>query len=240
MSLRLIKALFKPAKPRITEKEKQTSLIRSAEKKEKRIISGTPIEDGFHTEKARGLPILIYKYYYAHKYFLNRLIDVNMVSRLRKGANMLSIGTGPGHLERTLLTFSVPAKNIDIADIKLHSHIENSPFRKFEFDMSKQWPDFQRKYDYILFPESIQYYSQNTTNYGEYIDGMLKVIKQAHNNLNKNGEIRIVVNTNNDQLDIKWWINFWKILSVQSKQVLSKSTWKIDPKTKTIIIKRLD
>jgi len=238
MSLRLIKALFRPAKPKITSEQKQASLIRAVERKEKKIITGMPIEDGYHTynRPLGDIPVIVWKFYYAHKYFQNKMIDANMVSRLRKGASLLSVGTGPGHLERTLLAFSVPANNIDVADVKLHEHLENTTFTKYNFDAGNDWPTLRKKYDYIVFPESIQYAMDTKLSPIKGIQKMTKIIKSAYDNLNNNGEIRISLWVPKDTLD--FWIKFWNMTKANVNSILPNLKWEIEPNLKTIIIRK--
>ncbi len=84
------------------------------------------------------------------------LINPLIVGKLRKGAKLLSLGCGNCHLERTLLTFSIPPEQMTITDLELTDLARKTPFRKFQFDFTKpkDWPDFKTHFNYIFFPES--------------------------------------------------------------------------------------
>ncbi len=94
--------------------------------------------------------------YFTPKYFIdNGTIDRDLVTRMRHGAKLLTVGSGPAMLERTLLGFSIPIENIHLADLELHDAVANYSFPKHKFDMTKPWPDLKQKFDFIIFPESI-------------------------------------------------------------------------------------
>jgi hypothetical protein len=175
----------------------QASLVKSVLKKEQKITSGTIHEarilnadrKWYTTNKTSHSQNDIF--HFAHHFFENKIIDHTMITKLRKGAKMLSVGTGAGHLERTLLRFSVPIENIDVADIKLHPDIQKTRFKKIQFDLTKKWPETEQ-YDYIIFPESLSCatYDEHKGVYSES-NGQF-ALQQAYDKLRPGGEIRVL------------------------------------------------
>jgi len=194
MSLRLFKAL-KKSKPQLSDKI--DSLERALDRKSPRFITGEKVNQKLYRTRERYPSGDSFLYYYSKKYFKNKIITPEMISKLRKGAKMLSVGVGPALLERTLLAFSIPYENIDVADLELHPRIKKYPFKRYEFDMSKEWPQ-TAKYDYIIFPDSFQYgmskriygfFGGTRREYYEHIG--VEILNQAYTRLNPGGEIRI-------------------------------------------------
>lgn len=97
-----------------------------------------------------------YFYFPGSHFFEYGAIDGQMVDSLRCGAKMLSVGSGDGHLERLLRDgFGVSSENIVVSDIVVDPALKGEDFDYFQFDMLGEWPDFNEKFDYILFPESL-------------------------------------------------------------------------------------
>ncbi len=97
-----------------------------------------------------------YAYFSALWYIESKIITPDMITSLQKDATMLSVGSGEAHLERLLTAgFNIPTKNITTSDLYLNEKIEQVGFQHYIFDMTKQWPSFNQKFDYILFPESL-------------------------------------------------------------------------------------
>lgn len=193
--------------PRVSPERRNIDLTRKVERKQKQIwdkkITDEVLYD-IHNRKTKSV------FFTAKWYLENGILDSTMLTGLRKSKRMLSVGAGPGILEKTLLALSVPSENIDVTDIKLHPDIKRTRFRKFQFDMTKKWPDLDRKYDYILFPESfcfekISLSEEEKESYNEYFRGkkknvsmettraklVLEIIKNAVTNLNPDGQIRM-------------------------------------------------
>jgi len=120
-----------------------------------------------------------YFYFSAPLYFKDGFVDAQMLSRLQNGARMLSIGVGEGHLERLLaIGFGIPQKQIVIADYpRFHPKIRGLGFPEYIFNMTKEWSKFDNKFDYILFPESLNI---ATLNYGkEMCDRFFEDVKRT-------------------------------------------------------------
>ncbi len=193
--------------PRISPERRNSDLTRKVERIQKKIWD-KKIQDGelYDVNSKRQ-----YSSFTAKWYLKQGILDSSMVTGLRKGKKMLSVGVGPGILEKTLLALSVPPENIDVTDITLRPEIQKSPFRKFEFDLTEEWPNFGRKYDYVLFPESLciekllRVSEEENEDYLKYLrenkkdislrtfraELVLEIIKNAAKNLNPDGQIRI-------------------------------------------------
>ncbi len=97
-----------------------------------------------------------YIYFSALWYIESEIITPDMVASLQQDATMLSVGCGEGHLERLLHKgFNIPKKNISTSDLYLDQKINQAGFQHYIFDLTKSWPNFNQKFDYILFPESL-------------------------------------------------------------------------------------
>ena len=98
-----------------------------------------------------------YIYFSGPLYLKEGFVDAQMINRLQGGARMLSVGAGEGHLERLLnLGFHVPKSRIAVTDYpSIHPRLNGSGFKKYVFDMTKEWSEFKGKFDYVLFPESL-------------------------------------------------------------------------------------
>lgn len=132
---------FKNQKGLIEEARGRSSKVFSAEENH---------NDAYNPSLGRN-----YFYFPGILYFERGTITTDMVQRLREGASMLSVGSGDGHLERLLSEgFEIPKKNIVVSDIELDPFL-SSDFESYTFDMTGDWPDFGRKFDYVLFPESL-------------------------------------------------------------------------------------
>jgi hypothetical protein len=85
------------------------------------------------------------------------VLTKKFVRKLQNNGNMLSVGCGPAYLEQFLVkAYDVPAKNITLCD-KFGTDVIDIPknFEFIQFDMYNQWPEFNKQFDYIIFPESI-------------------------------------------------------------------------------------
>lgn len=97
-----------------------------------------------------------YFYFPAVSYFQSGTITPDMIEKLQSGGNMLSVGSGDGSLEKLISKgFKVPKDRIVVSDIKFDPKIKEHGFKAYQFDMLKDWPNFNEKFDYILFPESL-------------------------------------------------------------------------------------
>jgi hypothetical protein len=129
------------------------------------------------------------------------------------GSKMLSVGAGPGYLERLLLKFGINPDQIVVADKDPTDLPQELPRR--EFDMTKPWPaDLSSggAYCLIVFPESRQFGDQQELEalrasmeaedpdvmiedkdvYRElYLRGMYRLIAHALPHLDPSGKITI-------------------------------------------------
>jgi len=84
------------------------------------------------------------------------LVTTQLIRNLQDGKNLLSVGTGEGHLERLLVEgFQIPKERIQIADKEIFEKVTHFGFKIHKFDMTEPWPDLNFKYDHIIFPEAL-------------------------------------------------------------------------------------
>ena len=138
----------------------QEKLTTLAVQKMKEVFPEEDWQESTYVRKANGAICEAdsrYIYFSAPSYFKDEFVDAKMINKLQKGASMLSVGVGEGHLERLLsLGFQIPKNQITITDYpSVHPKIKESGFKEYVFDMTKEWPDFKENFDYVLFPESL-------------------------------------------------------------------------------------
>ncbi len=164
--------------------ETQEELIREAKR-----LSALVFSEG-ENHKEVYLPKFKPNYFYfpAISYFENESITPEMIKKLQSRGNLLSVGSGDGHLERLITEgFNVSKKRIVLSDIELDPGLEKRNFRTCEFDMTKPWPDFQEKFDYIFFPQSLGVAvmhiggDQNTRRFFDFIGGDTERILKGEN-----------------------------------------------------------
>lgn len=82
------------------------------------------------------------------------LMTEEIVSDLRDNKKrLLSIGCGPAYLERLLIArLRIKPEQITLADIS--EDFSQPEFEFYNFDMHKDWPNMNKTFDYIIFPES--------------------------------------------------------------------------------------
>jgi len=139
-----------------------------------------------------------YLYFSPSYHFKSRLMTEKIVRGLKEGKRMLTIGTGLTYLERLLIRrFDIDHKNLILGDISLRGVPEELQF--YQFDMLGEWPNFDCKFDYIIFPESlcslVDIYSilqgKFKSNPSDVISKRAsEVLINALENLNDDGQIR--------------------------------------------------
>lgn len=132
-------------------------------------------------------------------FFRQGLLTNQDVERLKeKERNILSIGSGPAHLERMLVKLGIPIENISLSDVTE----TNLPpgFRTHIFDMhSEIWPQLEEgPFDLIIIPEAFSVslpslpFDQYMRNSSIIARMLSDVIHKAVQNLKPNGELRII------------------------------------------------
>ena len=77
------------------------------------------------------------------------MVEMGLGSR-----QMLSVGTGTGTLEKFMVErLGLSVAQITVSDIK--ERLLPEGFVSRGFDMHSGWPNFDRKFDYVIFPESV-------------------------------------------------------------------------------------
>lgn len=81
------------------------------------------------------------------------LVTERIIDDLRNtNGAVLSVGAGNAYLERFLCAhFKIDAERFVLCDIKRK---EFDGFKSYQFDMKTEWPNFDRKFSYVLFPQS--------------------------------------------------------------------------------------
>lgn len=137
-----------------TPESRREAFLKDATEKVSRVIPESIDADGFSPNHMTDSETR-YFYFSPLTYFRNELVDEQMINDLKTDKRMLSVGAGRADLERVLEEgYGIPANHITIADIRLHSKARQTSFPMHEFDMKKEWPKFDAKFDYIIFPES--------------------------------------------------------------------------------------
>jgi hypothetical protein len=87
-------------------------------------------------------------------HFRSGLMTKEIVEDIKdNGKLMLSIGSGSGALERFLVNqLGIGRNQITLSD---KSPVMPEEFDSYIFDMFKEWPNFGKKFDYVIFPESV-------------------------------------------------------------------------------------
>jgi len=120
------------------------------------------------------------------------LVTPDILRRLKQGACVLSVGCGHAHLERLLIKLTGLSKDsIVLSDLLLEPSLTRRGFSTAQFDMTRQWPDFGRDFDYILFLGSFGM-ALPEKNQGNGLQIAAHIIKQAALHLQRGGEIRII------------------------------------------------
>lgn len=88
-------------------------------------------------------------------HFKNGLLTEELVNDIKDNKKeVLSIGSGYSYLEQFLVNrLGISKDQIVLSDI---FPVMPEGFQKFIFDMYRDWPEFKRKFDYILFPASVE------------------------------------------------------------------------------------
>jgi hypothetical protein len=96
----------------------------------------------------------IHFYFAPSWHFKSGLLTEELTNDIRDNKRqLLSVGSGAAYLERFLTKrLAIDSSQIVLSDI---SPIMPSGFERFVFDMHKTWPNFKRKFDYVIFPESV-------------------------------------------------------------------------------------
>jgi len=135
-----------------TQKEYQRKIIELEEKLFPELNKLDP-----HRMSNFGLEGSNYLFYRPNHFFeVNKpLLTEDIVNDLRENdRQILSVGCGPAYLERLLVEgLGVKPEQVVLSDIS-ENHIP-SGFEFYQFDMIKEWPDFGKEFDYIIFPESV-------------------------------------------------------------------------------------
>jgi hypothetical protein len=135
--------------------------------------------------------VLFAPHFYAQR---PAVLTENLIRKLQTDGTMLSIGSGPAHLEQFLVkAYDVPVRNITLCDRSSDYVPEGFDFQKF--NMRKSWPEFDKKFDYIIFPESLFFGNISVELHKEYydlkVDIFHHIMTESLTRLKSDGEIRM-------------------------------------------------
>ncbi|MDO8655640.1 MAG: hypothetical protein Q7K45_00240, partial [Nanoarchaeota archaeon] len=112
---------------------------------------------------------------------------------------ILSVGYGPAYLERLLVSrLGVKPEQITLADISDEYALDGFEF--YQFDMHQDWPNFGKRFDYVLFPESplINFnfsgdmdHLSTTLRQRDRENGLYRLLVRSLNVLNSPGQARL-------------------------------------------------
>ena len=134
----------------------------------------------------------IYFYWAPSWHFKSELMTDEVVRNLVSddSKKLLSMGSGPAHLERLLTKLGVKKENITLVDIDPRDVPPD--FTSKIFDMYGEWADLgDELYDLIIFPESVLPYTKFKNDEEKIIDGAYKLIMSALSHLKPGGTIRM-------------------------------------------------
>lgn len=134
-------------------------------------------------------------YHFRLSYFFKaEFITEEDVQALRQeGKKLLSIGSGPAYLERTLQSLGVPNENVVISDISDDGL--SKEFRSYVFDMhSEEWPKFEEGgFDLIIIPEAFGVsLPRRDLPYWAKAHLLQGVVTKSLDLLKPNGELRMI------------------------------------------------
>jgi len=113
------------------------------------------------------------------------LVTPELVRDLKtQDQNLLSVGSGPALLERTLVELGIDPNKITVSDVDENSLPKD--LKTSVFDMHETWPDTVGQHSVIIFPESIRVNTQE--NRGE---AFYNIVKRSLSHLAPGGQIRM-------------------------------------------------
>lgn len=130
-----------------------------------------------------------YFYFSPSWHFGNGLLTEEIVADLIiNQGKMISVGSGPSYLER----FMVSNMGLSMDQIVLADKKDNMPkgFKKHKYDMYKDWPKFDERFDYVVFPESVLF-NVNFKGESEIKKGLYHILKESIRVMKPSGQVRI-------------------------------------------------
>lgn len=128
--------------------------------------------------------------YFAPSWHLeHKLITKKFIDDVKKnGKYVLSVGSGPAYLERFLVNrLGICKHQITLSD---KEPIMPENFDQFIFDMYEKWPEFGKKFDYVIFPESISIHYKICLD-SQRQDKLYHLIQSSLDAMKMKGQIRM-------------------------------------------------
>ena len=115
------------------------------------INPGGMVEGGMTTGLGRKYSLFAPSWFFQSASLL--MTEVIVTDLLDNAKSLLSVGCGPAHLERFMVSqLGIDRQQITLADID-GLHVPGD-FKHHQFDMLVEWPRLDQRFDYIIFPES--------------------------------------------------------------------------------------
>lgn len=141
-------------------------------------------------------------FYFAPSWhFRSGLLTQELVDEIKdKDRQILSVGSGEAYLERFLVKrLGVKREQITLSD---KYPVIPEGFEKFVFDMYREWPNFGKEFDYVIFPESVllnarfEHNTQKQTGLYHIVESSLATMKpigqiriNGHSQIEENADI---------------------------------------------------
>ena len=171
-----------PRKKRIFQNLKKATTLQA--NLHHRFTGGSP-----QNRRSEDFSPVSYAIYSPSWHIKNGLLTQDLVDDIRQNnKRILSVGSGPAYLERLLVNhLGIKNEQINLSDNNMDVMPEG--FKKFKFDMNKKWPDFERPFDYIIFPQSIimTHFKDDT----EAVNDLSEILRKSLKIIKPNGHVRM-------------------------------------------------
>ncbi len=136
-------------------------------------------------------------YFAPNHHFFKGLINREVLDSLQQGASLISFGAGVAHLEQLLV--EALGVNADQVTLTNKNTTLNTPesLKCHQFDMHGAWPDFGRKFNFAIFPESFTSLLAFKRIHGNYYtespltDAVVRLLSRCFEILEEDGEVRV-------------------------------------------------
>lgn len=170
--------------------ELEPSLLQTVRALESKLFPEFLKNDHGHTQAGKG------DFYFTPSHHFRRgLITADTIQRLRAGGELLSFGAGRAYLEELLVRgFQIDAGHITLVDKNTDDFPDG--FVELQIDMHGAWPDFGKKFDIIIFPESFTSFLAFIEQRGGFnvdsglVRALVTLLQRCAEILKENGEIR--------------------------------------------------
>jgi hypothetical protein len=168
-------------RPERSREEILAEFLEQIKRTQEQLFAGRLKSDDYLKAEAGAQHTYFSPYWHAR----HGLVTPELLEDLKtKDQSILSVGSGPALLEKTLVELGINPEVITISDLDETSL--PTDFKSEVFDMHQAWPDSIGQYSVIIFPESIRVNTQ--ANRGE---AFYNILKNSLNHLAPGGQIRM-------------------------------------------------